>query len=97
VTTSDLGFILLTGSAVVLAAIVAARMAHGIGLPGLLVFLGLGLVIGEAGLGVQFDNAGLAEVLGLSALLLILADGGLTTDWAHARAAPCRSCWPSSR
>jgi len=87
VTTSDLGFILLTGAAVVLAAIVAARMAHGIGLPGLLVFLGLGLAIGEAGLGIRFDNAGLAELLGLGALVLILAEGGLTTNWAHARAA----------
>jgi potassium/hydrogen antiporter len=87
VTTSDLGLILLTGAAVVLAAIVAARVAHEIGLPGLLVFLGLGLALGEAGIGVRFDNAGLAEALGLSALVLILAEGGLTTSWAHARAA----------
>ena len=43
--TSDLGLVLLTGAAVVLAAIVAARLAHGIGLPGLLVFLGLGLAL----------------------------------------------------
>ncbi|HXS64688.1 MAG TPA: potassium/proton antiporter [Streptosporangiaceae bacterium] len=84
-TTSDFGFILLTGAAVVLAAIVAARMSHGIGLPGLLVFLGLGLAIGEAGLGVRFDNVELAELLGLGALVLILAEGGLTTNWAHAR------------
>src|SRR5215475_5934616 len=87
VTTSALGLILLTGAAVVLAAIVAARVAHGIGLPGLLVFLGLGLALGEAGVGVRFDNAGLAQALGLSALVLILAEGGLTTNWAHARAA----------
>ncbi len=70
-----------------LAAIVAARISHGIGLPGLLVFLGLGLAIGEAGLGVRFDNAELAELIGLGALVLILAEGGLTTNWAHARAA----------
>jgi NhaP-type Na+/H+ and K+/H+ antiporter len=87
VTTSALGLILLTGATVVLAAIVAARVAHGIGLPGLLVFLGLGLALGEAGVGVRFDNAGLAQALGLSALVLILAEGGLTTNWAHARAA----------
>jgi cell volume regulation protein A len=87
VTTSQLGLVLLTGSAVVLAAIVAARVAHGIGLPGLLVFLGLGLALGEAGVGVRFDDAGLAQALGLSALVLILAEGGLTTSWAHARAA----------
>ncbi len=85
--TSDLGFILLTGASVVLAAIVAARVAQGIGLPGLLLFLGLGLALGEAGLGIRFDNAGLAELLGLSALILILAEGGLTTNWAHARSA----------
>lgn len=85
--TGDLGFILLTGAAVVLAAIVAARVAQGIGLPGLLLFLGLGLALGEAGLGIRFDNAELAEMLGLGALILILAEGGLTTSWAHARSA----------
>ena len=72
------------GAAVVLAAIVAARVAHGIGLPGLLLFLGLGLALGEAGVGVRFDDAGLAQALGLSALVLILAEGGLTTSWAPA-------------
>ena len=85
--TINLGLILLAGSAVVLAAIVAARVAHGIGLPVLLVFLGLGLALGESGVGIQFDNAGLAQALGLTALVLILAEGGLTTSWAHARAA----------
>ena len=87
VITNDLGLLLLIGAAVVLAAIMAARLAHGIGLPGLLVFLGLGLALGEAGLGIRFDNAALAQALGLSALVLILAEGGLTTSWAHARAA----------
>ena len=86
-TTIDLGLVLLVGAVVVLAAIVAARVAHGIGLPGLLLFLGLGLALGEAGVGVRFDDAALAEALGLSALVLILAEGGLTTSWAHARAA----------
>lgn len=70
-----------------LAAIVAARLAHGAGLPALLVFLGLGLALGENGIGIRFDNAGLTETLGLGALVLILAEGGLTTQWAHARKA----------
>ena len=83
----DLGLVLLLGAAVVLAAIVAARVSHAIGLPGLLVFLGLGLALGESGLGIRFDNAQLAQVLGLSALVLILAEGGLTTNWRHARSA----------
>jgi NhaP-type Na+/H+ and K+/H+ antiporter len=93
VTASNLGLILLIGAAVVLAAIAAVRVAHGIGLPGLLLFLGLGLALGEAGAGIRFDDAGLAEVLGLCALVLILAEGGLTTNWAHARAAaPAALC-----
>ncbi len=83
----DLGLVLLLGALVVIAAIVAARVSHAIGLPGLLVFLGLGLALGQAGLGVRFSNPGLAQVLGLSALVVILAEGGLTTHWQHARAA----------
>src|SRR5205807_7977252 len=86
-TVDHLGFVLLAVAGVLIAAIVAARLAHAAGLPALLVFLGLGLAIGEAGLGLRFDNAELAEVLGLSALVLILAEGGLTTNLAHARAA----------
>lgn len=85
--TRDLGLILLTGATVVLAAIVVARVAHGIGLPSLLLFLGLGLALGEAGLGVRFSNAGLAQELGLSALVFILAEGGLTTNWSRVRSA----------
>ena len=78
--------ILLIGAAIVIAAIAAVRVAHGVGLPGLLVFLGLGLALGESGAGIRFDDAGLAETLGLCALILILAEGGLTTDIAQARA-----------
>ena len=57
------GLDLLIGAVTVLAAIVAARLAHSAGLPALLVFLGLGLALGESGIGIRFDNAGLAEVL----------------------------------
>ncbi|MGH3278231.1 MAG: potassium/proton antiporter [Trebonia sp.] len=84
-TAGTLGLDLLVGAATVLAAIVAARLAHGAGLPALLVFLGLGLLLGDSGLGIRFSNAGLAETLGLGALVLILAEGGLTTNWAHAK------------
>jgi NhaP-type Na+/H+ and K+/H+ antiporter len=87
VTVGALGLDLLIGAATVIAAIVAARLAHSVGLPALLVFLGLGMALGDAGLGIRFDNAALAEVLGLAGLVLILAEGGLTTNWAHARAA----------
>ena len=86
-TVGDLALELLAGAGTVIAAIVAARAAHSLGLPALLVFLGLGLALGDAGAGIRFHDPGHAEILGLGALVLILAEGGLTTNWGHARPA----------
>jgi len=77
---------ILLGSAVVLiAAIVAARIGARVGLPSLLLFLGLGMLMGESGLGLRFDDADLAQALGFAALVLILTEGGLTTKWNDIR------------
>ncbi|HEX9065831.1 MAG TPA: potassium/proton antiporter [Streptosporangiaceae bacterium] len=84
---SDPGLIMLIGAVVVLCAVAASRLTHRVGLPGLLAFLGLGLALGEAGLGVRFDDPNLAQMLGTGALVLILAEGGLTTRWDRVRAA----------
>ncbi|MCG5220406.1 potassium/proton antiporter [Streptosporangium sp. KLBMP 9127] len=79
---------LLLGAAVVIAAIASVRVAHRSGLPSLLIFLGLGLLLGESGPGgIVFDNPDLAQQIGLSALALILAEGGLTTNWSHVKRA----------
>jgi potassium/hydrogen antiporter len=77
----------LLGAAVVLVAVLAVRVSDRFGLPTLLIYLGLGLALGEAGLGVHFDNASLTRTLGLSALVLILAEGGLSTRWPTVRRA----------
>ncbi|MBO4269482.1 potassium/proton antiporter [Microbispora triticiradicis] len=77
---------LLLSAAVVIAAIASVRIAHRTGLPTLLIYLCLGLLLGERGLGgIHFDNAHLAQQLGLIALAVILAEGGLTTNWSHVR------------
>ncbi len=81
----QLNVMLLIGAGVVLAAIIAARLSLRLGLPSLLLYLALGLLVGESGLGVQFENEQLAQVLGLVALAIILSEGGLTTDWAQMR------------
>jgi cell volume regulation protein A len=83
----DLNIWLLLASVVVIAAIASVRVAHRTGLPSLLIYLGIGLLIGEAGLGIQFENARLAQQIGLAALAVILAEGGLTTNWEHVRQA----------
>lgn len=65
---------------IVLAAIIGVRLAARFGLPGLLFYLFLGLFLGEDGPGgIPFDDAALATVLGWSALVVILAEGSLTT------------------
>lgn len=84
-TAADFAPILLTGAVVVLVGVLAVRVARRLGLPSLLIYLGLGLVLGESGLGIQFENAELTQLLGLTALALILAEGGLTTRWRTAR------------
>ncbi|MEV4382205.1 potassium/proton antiporter [Streptosporangium sp. NPDC049644] len=78
---------LLLGAGVVIAAIVAVRVAHWSGLPSLLLFLGFGVILGESGLGLQFENPELAQQIGLIALAIILAEGGLTTTWSHVKGA----------
>ena len=77
--------VLLVGGAVLLVSIAAARMAHGIGLPDLLLFLAVGVIVGEDVRGLESDDAGLAQSLGTAALGLILVEGGLTTQWTGVR------------
>ena len=60
-------------------------MASRVGLPTLLVFLGLGLLMGEDVLGLRFDDARLTQDLGTAALAVILVEGGLTTRWNDIR------------
>lgn len=74
-----MGVALLVGSAIVLAAIVGVRFAGKLGLPGLLLYLLFGLALGWAFPSLNFSDAGLATVLGYAALVVILAEGGLTT------------------
>ena len=78
---------LAIGSLVVLVAAVALRLADRIGLPSLLLYLALGVAMGESGLGVQFEDYRLTHTLGYAALVVILAEGGLTTRWADVRRA----------
>jgi cell volume regulation protein A len=76
---------MLSGAGVLLVALGAVRLAQRIGVPGLLLYLGIGMAIGDNGLGVHFDDVHTARDAGLVALALILAEGGLTTRWSEIR------------
>src|SRR4051812_19391148 len=79
--------VLLVGAVVTLVAILAVRLSVRAGLPSLLVYLLMGVLLGESALGIRFENAEVAHALGFAALVLILAEGGLTTQWAEIRPA----------
>jgi cell volume regulation protein A len=80
-------FVLGAGAAVLLLAVLAVRISTRVGLPSLLVYLAIGLLMGESGLGIQFSDASLTAALGIAGLVLILAEGGLTTRWSVIRPA----------
>ncbi|MCP3797745.1 potassium/proton antiporter [Allokutzneria sp. A3M-2-11 16] len=75
------------GALVVLIAVLAVRASVRLGLPSLLLYLGIGLLLGEAGFGILFSDAQLTQYLGIAALVVILAEGGLTTRWRNVRPA----------
>ncbi|MBA3489140.1 MAG: potassium/proton antiporter, partial [Longispora sp.] len=77
--------VLLIGGLAVLASVAAARIVSRAGLPILLAYLGVGLLLGEDGLGLRFDNNQLASNLGNFALAIILVEGGIATRWRNLR------------
>lgn len=81
----DAELILIAG--VLLAAgIAGALLAEKARIPGLLLFLALGMLAGSEGIGgIHFEDAELTRLLGTIALVLILFEGGLTAGWKEIR------------
>jgi len=75
----------LVGSAVTILAILAVRVSSRFGMPSLLLYLLMGVALGESGFGIHFEDAQVAHALGFGALALILAEGGITTSWREVR------------
>jgi potassium/hydrogen antiporter len=80
------GELILVAAALLAAGIAASLVASRIRLPGLLLFLGLGMAIGTDGLGwIDFNDYELARTIGVVALALILFEGGLTAGFDEIR------------
>lgn len=90
-TLDALAIALLVGGAVVLVAVLGVRVAGKLGVPGLLLYLVLGLVLGSAFPSLQLTDASIAPALGYAALVLILAQGGFTTPVAQLKSV----MWPA--
>jgi cell volume regulation protein A len=78
--------LILIGGALLAAGIAGALLADRIRIPGLLLFLGLGMLAGSEGIGgIEFNDVELTRTLGTVALVLILFEGGLTSGWREIR------------
>jgi potassium/hydrogen antiporter len=83
--TPELVLALLAGAIVLLVSVGVMRLSYRLGLPVLLTYLAIGMALGESGFGLQFEDAVLTRNLGLCALVVIIAEGGLTARWSHVR------------
>jgi cell volume regulation protein A len=82
----DEGVALLVVGAILAASIAVALAAARTGLPVLVAFLGLGMLLGSDGPGgIEFDDAELTRQVGTVGLGLILYEGGLQTSWRRLR------------
>lgn len=78
--------LLLLGSAVIIACILANRITSRFGIPMLLAFIGLGMAFGSEGLfRIPFDNFRFASDFCTVALIFIMFYGGFGTRWKAAR------------
>ena len=86
--TADLAVdrILLIGAVLLTAGVLATAVGVRLRLPGALLFLGLGMLIGDDGLDwISLSDPLLVQSLGVTALVIILFEGGLTTDAGQLR------------
>lgn len=79
---------LLVASLLLLLSVFAWKLSSRLGIPALLLFLGIGMLAGSDGPGrIYFDDAQLAQNIGIVSLAFILFAGGLGTQWATVRPA----------
>lgn len=78
--------VLVIGSLLILVCIALAKFSDNLGVPTLLVFLGIGMLAGSEGPGgIYFDDARTAQSVGIVALVFILFAGGLDTKWGDVK------------
>ena len=77
---------LLVVGAILAGSIIVALGAARVGVPSLVAFLALGMLLGSDGPGgIEFDDAELARTVGVVGLAAILFEGGLSTSWRRLR------------
>lgn len=82
----EAGILLLVVGAILAGSVIVALGAARVGVPSLVAFLGLGMLLGSEGPGgIDFNNADLARTVGVVGLASIIYEGGLSTSWRRLR------------
>lgn len=83
-----LELLVLVVSSLLLFGIVASRLSGVFGVPALLIFIAVGLLAGDEGIGrIPFYDAQITQFVGVAALVFILFSGGLDSNWMAMRRA----------
>src|SRR5262249_48529878 len=78
----DLDIVMTVAALLLLVAIGASRLSSRLGIPALVLFLGIGILAGSEGIGgLDFSNYEVAQGVGIVALAFILFAGGYDTEW----------------
>ena len=75
--------VILIGSVLLFFSILASKAGNRFGLPSLLLFLGVGMLFGSDGLGLQFSSPKVTQFVGMLAMSIILFSGGMDTKIAQ--------------
>ncbi|MDR2025952.1 MAG: potassium/proton antiporter [Prevotellaceae bacterium] len=77
--------IILIGSLLLFISIIAGKTGYRFGVPILVLFLGVGMIFGHDGFGLEFSNPENAQFIGVLALNTILFSGGMDTKYTEIR------------
>lgn len=78
--------ILLVGSLLLFISIIVGKTSYKFGVPVLLLFLGIGMIVGSDGIGnIHFDDPKIAQFIGVVSLNFILFSGGFDTSWTSVK------------
>ncbi|CDQ21193.1 cell volume regulation protein A [Halobacillus karajensis] len=66
--------------------IIVTKFSSRLGVPSLVLFIAVGMLVGNDGLGfINFNNPEIAQLIGVIALIVILFEGGMLTKWKDIR------------
>ncbi len=78
-------YLLLYGSILVIVGLFLTRAGFKLGMPTLLLFLGVGILAGSGGFGIELNDPHIAQFIGVMALTIILFSGGMDTAYKEIR------------